>query len=111
MRGRGEGGELMRRQVYGRRLSALVVDQHSLDMSPRERRRQHALVDQASGFQTTFDVEDAEAEAEDEDVEDAEDAADAAAVHEATLKDDWVRFGDRGSALLVQVDCPQVAEG
>jgi hypothetical protein len=99
--------------VYGRRLSALVVDQHSLDMSPRERRRQHALVDQASGFQTTFDVEDAEveAEAEDEAAEDAEDAADAAGVDEATMKDDWVRFGDRGSALLVQVDCPQVAEG
>jgi hypothetical protein len=103
--------------VYGRRLSALVVDQHSLDTSPRERRRQHALVDQASGFQTTWDVkevEDAEVEdagAENEDVEDAEDAEDAANVHEATLKDDWVRFGDRGSALLVQVDCPQAAEG
>jgi hypothetical protein len=99
------------RQVYGRRLSALVVDQHSLDMSPRERRRQHALVDQASGTQTTWDVEDVEdVEAEDA-AEDAEDAANAADVHEATLKDDWVRFGDRGSALLVQVDCPQAAEG
>lgn len=83
-------------QVYGRSLTALVLDRHSLTVPPKKRvwKRDEQVV--FGGVEMGDDAAEEGDEEEDDEVEDAQ---------TKVVRPSWIPFGEHGSAKIVDVKC------
>ena len=89
-------------QVYGRTLTALVIDGRSLDTPPRKRlhgRDVQAVFEGASGGNDEGTREDGNM------LEDNEGGRDGSQGTKKVSRPKWVHFGEHGSAQVVDVAC------